>query len=126
MDHDGICGNIDNCQALANADQLDTDGDGIGSVCDNCPTVANPLQTDSNHNDVGDACDYVCGDADGSRAVDISDAVYLIAYIFSGGAAPNPLPAGDADCGSNIDISDAVYLIAYIFSGGPAPCAACK
>ncbi len=68
---------------------------------------------------------YVCGDADHSGAVDISDAVYLIAYIFSGGAAPNPLAAGDPDCSGSVDISDVVFLIAYIFSGGPAPCSAC-
>ena len=41
---------------------------------------------------------YPCGDADHSGAVDISDPVYLIAYIFSGGPAPNPLLAGDVNC----------------------------
>ena len=65
---------------------------------------------------------YVCGDADSSGIVDISDAVYLISYIFQGGPAPNPLIAGDADESGNVDISDAVYLIQYIFQGGPAPC----
>jgi hypothetical protein len=69
---------------------------------------------------------YVCGDASGDGTVDISDAVYLISYIFSGGSAPAPLLAGDANCDLTVDISDAVYLISYIFSGGPAPCAACK
>jgi len=68
---------------------------------------------------------YMCGDANGDNVVDISDAVYLIAYIFSGGAAPSPLLAGDANCDLVVDISDAVYLIAYIFSGGAAPCATC-
>ena len=58
--------------------------------------------------------------------VDISDAVYLIAYIFSGGLAPDPVLAGDANCDNTVDISDVVYLIAYIFSGGQAPCAGCK
>jgi hypothetical protein len=69
---------------------------------------------------------YLCGDADANGFVNISDAVYLIAYIFSGGPAPNPLDAGDVDCNGFISISDAVYLIAYIFSGGPTPCASCK
>ncbi len=68
----------------------------------------------------------LCGDADGSGGVNISDAVYLINYIFSGGPAPNPLLSGDADCSGTVNISDAVYLINYIFSGGAAPCAACK
>jgi len=69
---------------------------------------------------------YICGDADASGAVDIDDVVYLIAYIFSGGPAPDPLEAGDADCSDSVDIDDVVYLIAYIFSGGPEPCANCK
>ena len=72
------------------------------------------------------SCDFICGDANGSGTVNISDAVYLIAYIFSGGPAPEPLLAGDANCSGSVNISDAVYLIAYIFSGGPAPCEGCK
>ncbi len=66
-----------------------------------------------------------CGDTDGSNSVTISDAVYLINYIFSGGPAPNPLLAGDVDCSDAVTISDAVYLINYIFSSGSVPCAAC-
>ena len=81
---------------------------------------------DLNHNGILDVCEFICGDANASGNVDISDAVYLIAYIFSGGSAPVPLLAGDANCDSTVDISDAVYLISYIFSGGPAPCAGCK
>jgi hypothetical protein len=69
---------------------------------------------------------YVCGDADGNGIVNISDAVYLISYIFGGGSAPDPYLSGDADCNQIVNISDAVYLIAYIFGGGPAPCASCK
>ena len=68
---------------------------------------------------------FTCGDADNSDVVTISDAVYLINYIFSGGPAPNPIDSGDADCSGLVTISDAVYLINYIFSGGNAPCAAC-
>lgn len=63
----------------------------------------------------------LCGDADGSGSYDISDVVFLIGFIFSGGATPNPLCLGDSDGSGSIDISDAVYLISYIFSGGSAP-----
>jgi hypothetical protein len=69
---------------------------------------------------------YKCGDPNHDGSVDISDVVYLIAYIFSGGSAPSPLLSGDANCDKSVDISDVVYLIAYIFSGGAKPCAACK
>ncbi len=63
-----------------------------------------------------------CGDADTSGSVNISDAVFLIQYIFAGGPPPNPLEAGDADCSGGINMSDVVYLIQYIFAEGPAPC----
>jgi hypothetical protein len=69
---------------------------------------------------------YLCGDADHSGGIDIADVVYLVAYIFSAGPAPDPLFAGDADCDGEITIADVVYLVNYIFSGGAAPCAACK
>ncbi len=63
-----------------------------------------------------------CGDADGSRAVDIDDAVFLVNYIFAGGPPPDPEESGDADCSGGLDIDDVVNLIAFIFSGGDAPC----
>jgi hypothetical protein len=92
------------------------------------PTV-NPLQS---HSGIADVVlfllsrdSFVCGDADGNGIVNISDAVYLISYIFGGGPAPLPDSAGDADCNGIVNISDAVYLIAYIFGGGPAPCSSC-
>ncbi len=61
------------------------------------------------------------GDADGSGTITISDVVYLINYIFSGGPAPDPMSTGDADCSGTVTISDVVMLINYIFAGGPAP-----
>lgn len=69
----------------------------------------------------------VCGDADCNGIITISDAVYLINYIFAGGPVPCTIQAGDADGNGIITISDAVYLINYIFAGGPAPvCPACS
>ncbi|TFH65291.1 MAG: PKD domain-containing protein [Candidatus Zixiibacteriota bacterium] len=72
--------------------------------------------------------DCECGDANGDAGVDISDAVFLISYIFSGGQTPGACACsgignalGDANGDSGVDISDAVYLISYIFSGGSFP-----
>jgi len=69
-------------------------------------------------------CD--CGNVDGQPifgAPDISDAVFLISFIFFGGLVPEPLCMGDADgSGGTPDISDAVFIISYIWGGGPAPC----
>jgi hypothetical protein len=68
---------------------------------------------------------YLCGDADANQVVNVSDAVYLISYIFGGGPEPMPYLSGDVDCNEIVNVSDAVYLIAYIFAGGPEPCAGC-
>ncbi len=67
-----------------------------------------------------------CGDANSDDAIDISDAVFLIQYIFAGGAAPGDCQGtssgmGDANGDGTIDISDAVFLILYIFAGGASP-----
>ena len=65
----------------------------------------------------------VCGDADGSGAVDLADVIYTINYLYSGGPAPDPLAAGDQNCDGKINIADCSYLIAYIFEeGAAAPC----
>ncbi|MCC6963511.1 MAG: VCBS repeat-containing protein [candidate division Zixibacteria bacterium] len=66
--------------------------------------------------------DWIRGDADGDGSIAISDAVYLVNYIFAGGPVPAPITSGDPDCSGAISISDGIYLINYIFGGGPAPC----
>lgn len=68
---------------------------------------------------------YICGDADGGGTVSVTDAVWIINYIFSGGPPPNPLEAGDVDCSGQVSVSDAVAIINYIFGGGDPPCSAC-
>lgn len=65
---------------------------------------------------------FLSGDVNSDDLVNISDAVDLIAYIFGGGAAPDPLECGDCNCDGIVNITDATHLIAYIFGGGPAPC----
>lgn len=64
---------------------------------------------------------YFFGDADGDGLANITDAVFVIAYIFNNGAEPDPYLAGDANCDGLVNVTDAVYLISYIFNDGPAP-----
>jgi len=62
------------------------------------------------------------GDANGDGKTDISDAVYLINYLFKERPAPEPLYAGDVNCDGEVTIADVVYLINYLLKGGPPPC----
>ncbi|MBD3218033.1 MAG: hypothetical protein GF310_07120 [candidate division Zixibacteria bacterium] len=64
----------------------------------------------------------ICGDANSDASVNVSDAVYIINYIFIGGAPPDPLESGEVNCDAQVNISDAVWIINYIFIGGNAPC----
>ena len=65
---------------------------------------------------------WVKGDASGDGVLDVSDAVFLIRYIFDGGTAPAHVQAGDVNCDDQISVSDVVKVIRYIFGGGPGPC----
>jgi hypothetical protein len=69
---------------------------------------------------------YFCGDANGDDAIDVSDAVYLVNYIFRDG--PEPIFGychGDANDDGGTDVSDIVMLINYIFRDGPSPFDTC-
>ena len=79
-DSDGVFNASDNCRALENADQMDTDSDGHGNECDedddndglvdeadNCPLAANPGQADLDNDGIGDVCDE---DRDGDGVSD--------------------------------------------------------
>ncbi len=66
---------------------------------------------------------YLCGDANGTDNVDVSDAVYIVNFIFvSGSPAPDPFISGDSNCDGLVNVSDAVAIINFIFAGGNAPC----
>jgi len=73
-DADGVSDDMDNCPAVANADQLDENGNGRGDACeggggtdsdndtvpdvsDNCPMVPNQNQNNLDGDAQGDACD---------------------------------------------------------------------
>lgn len=61
------------------------------------------------------------GDANGDGKVTVSDAIYLINYLFKGGPAPVPFESGDTNCDGKVTVADVIYLINYLFKGGPEP-----
>jgi len=69
------------------------------------------------------AMDYIPSDVNADGSINISDAVYIINYIFTGGDEPKPFRMnGDSNCDGSVNVSDAVYIINYIFTGGSPPC----
>jgi len=64
---------------------------------------------------------FIRGDANGDLAVDIGDAIFTLAFLFSQGAPPPCLDAADANDDGAIDIGDAIYALGFLFSNGPPP-----
>lgn len=57
------------------------------------------------------------GDADGNGYLSISDAVFIVNFIFGGGAPPERTCNGDVNGDGFISISDAVEVISFVFKG---------
>ena len=73
------------------------------------------------------------GDANADGLVDMSDAIYLLNFLYTGGPAPRPLGCepfadfhnGDVNGDTRLDISDPIYILSYEFLGGAAPVQGC-
>jgi hypothetical protein len=61
------------------------------------------------------------GDPDGSGLVDLGDPVFLLDYLFLGGAEPSCLESADVNNDGELEITDAVYLLGFLFSGWAPP-----
>ncbi len=64
---------------------------------------------------------FLRGDTDGNGKVDITDAVRMLNYLFTGGATPACLDAADVSDSGKVDISAAVSILNFLFLGGAAP-----
>lgn len=66
------------------------------------------------------------GDVNVNGSITSADIIYLVGYVFKGGAAPLPCAAaGDVNCNGSVTSADIIYLVGYVFKGGPAPCDVC-
>lgn len=71
---------------------------------------------------------FVRGDADGNGAINITDGIFTLNYLFTGGGDPPCADAADADDNGSINITDGIFILNFLFTGGgdpPAPFGAC-
>ena len=61
------------------------------------------------------------GNSSADANTDLSDAVFLLNFLFLGGLEPPCRKAADADDGGTLDLTDAVLLLNYLFLGGGEP-----
>lgn len=61
------------------------------------------------------------GDANGDGRLDITDAIFILDFLFTSGDEITCLDAGNANGDINVDLSDAVYVLLYLFGGGNPP-----
>jgi hypothetical protein len=59
------------------------------------------------------------GDANADARVDISDAVFVLGYLFLGGLEPACKDAADADDDAVLDLSDGVLILNRLFANRP-------
>ncbi|MBI4605349.1 MAG: DUF1800 family protein [Planctomycetes bacterium] len=64
---------------------------------------------------------FIRADSNSDGAVDISDAVFSLEKLFSGGGNVACLDAADANGDERLDISDPIYTLSFLFLGAQAP-----
>lgn len=102
-------------EALAGGDYLD-------SIIFESPDAFNSPYKINVRFKINGPCQGRCGNANGDASVNVSDAVFIIGYIFVGGMAPVPvLSCGNANGDTGVNISDVVYIINFVFINGNAP-----
>jgi hypothetical protein len=99
----------------------DCNGNGIADQKD----IAAGTSKDCNRNGIPDECEgrplFHRGDADGNGAVNVTDAVVILAHLFAGGPAPGCLETADVDNDGSMSVTDAIDLLGFLFLRGAAP-----
>lgn len=64
---------------------------------------------------------FVRGDADGNRALNLSDPIVVLGALFLGSEALACEDAADGNDDGALNLTDAIYVLSYLFLGGPPP-----
>ena len=61
------------------------------------------------------------GDVNDDGAVQLTDGVIVLNWLFKGGEVPSCVEAADADDNGAVNLTDAIYILQYLFLGGAPP-----
>ena len=64
---------------------------------------------------------FLRADANGDGRIDVSDPVFTVRFLFTGGPEPGCRDAADSNNDGNLDISDVQYALSFLFLGRTAP-----
>lgn len=88
---------------------VDSDGDGVNDDIDNCPAIFNPSQRDSDADGGGDTCDPNCPDLDGVNPVGFID----FSLLMQNWHLTDPNIPGDLNMDNVVDINDLAIISDY-------------
>ena len=83
--------------------------------------ITNIVTADSIYQSLPQGCCLIPGEANNDCEINISDAYFLVQYIFRDGSSPSCCDRADADGGGETNIGDVLFMVNYIFQNGAAP-----
>ncbi|MFP6737771.1 MAG: thrombospondin type 3 repeat-containing protein, partial [Planctomycetota bacterium] len=111
---DSDCARHNACQPEICGNGEDDDGDGLTDCDDSdceaaeeCQVVAGPV--------------FYRADADDNGSVQLTDGIYILNFLFLGGAAPPCFDSADADDNGAVQLTDGIFILNFLFLGGGAP-----
>ncbi len=91
--------------------RMDNRGTDYEDMSDENFTVVEPIPTPV----------FKRGNADGQGALNITDGIFILNFLFLGGSEPPCLDAADTDDNGNLNISDGVAVFNFLFLSGAEP-----
>jgi hypothetical protein len=64
---------------------------------------------------------FLRGDSNGDRRIDISDAIFVLNFLFRGLAEPPCFDAANTNADRGLDLGDAIFMLSFVFRGGRPP-----
>ena len=128
-----ICGNGDDDDDDGAVDCEDSDCPACPEICDNGADDDGDGNADCDDDDCAEAetCrafEFVRGDPDENGAVQLTDGIFILNFLFLGGDSPGCFAAADADGNGAVQMTDGIYILNFLFLGGaamPAPFPEC-